>query len=327
LTVFLAIGWSFEWIVILVRPSITLMTNNGPSVAALESMLVHPFLVASTLVSWLWFGMLRAPHPWTGQRARRGWRAFALVWSAAATLSLVLVLAPLWLMGLLLRDFDPTLLWFLWMIPAFPLLPLATGLAALRVRPSPPLHCWRDRTRWLQRFAFTTVISIVVLVPLLGIYQAVQSAPPGAGTASRFLQIAAQVALVMGLIVVPLALSGLSLELLRLIAAAAACNSDTPGVGTSAIHRRAVVAATVGGVAIPAMMLLVLPLSIANADAWGARWPPLGEAVMHLLALDMGPWAVVLGFVAAVVLFWMIACFMPAFIATRSVASALQPEP
>lgn len=311
---FLALGWSFEWLLTFVGPTITL--DRG-TVVPLGSTLNTPFVITSCVIAFLWWRMTARPDPWTGHASRRSARARASVWCTLCVIALIMESAPLWVMF-------QSMGWFNWWpgpvsitVATVPLLPFAAGWAALRLMPPAPMMDARRSQRWMRRAALATLLlSTLVGVGYVGgniLFYNLNT--PGAG--APLFELIFNSTIILSAIALPLVLLGLTGTLLALGASA---RRRAP--------RRDAALIVLGAISIVLILFATLISDIASA----ARPFPSRVLLSELLAAlrdflhaqEWWPQIIVTLLFVGVVTLWVIASAAPGFVARRASKAAAE---
>lgn len=313
---FLALGWSFEWVLTIIAPTISLA--NLALTIPLAPMLNVPLLVASCVISILWWRMTTRAHPWNGAPGLRRAQMRASAWCVLCALALCVEMAPVWVMiqsATLLGWWPDDVSLVAVMVP---LLPFATGWVALRLMPPVPMKHSRHTARWMRRSAIATIaLSAALAFGYVGgrIAWSFANGTGGVVVISPALQLIFDATLMLSAVALPLALLGVWMTLLALAA------QSTRGAPHGA-PRSGALLTVIGAVAIVGMLITKLAFDIVTDGAPVAHVPALSEltAALHdfLIAPTGRPQATVALFTVGIVLLWAVAARAPGFVMRKA---------
>lgn len=337
---FQALGWAFDWRPIVTFPSIPI--GSLGYVFRFDIVLDAPFLVASVVTSGLWLWMACRHGAWSGRRASRAERAIAAVWCAAACAALVPFDLRMRVVAWVLQSLDVDA-WsgvadMLMDATNHVLLPIAAGAAALRLIPPRSLAAWRHRLRWLRRGALATIVTSAVLAIVLIVNDVIKQqvgygygsgAQPIAASTMRTIQFLHDAAFIINWVAVSVAVIGLAVALLHLLACAATLESSAfagsaPAQARS--WRRGAVAAAVGGVLVIMIMVSTIIEMIREHWMWWDHDFDSYTQVGGALVRNGWPTAqlLVMSCMTGVGLLWIVAALAPGFVVRRAIAKSMR---
>lgn len=329
LVVFLALGWSFEWIVELTPPTVT-FPGLGLTMALTDA-LNHPFFIAASAGALLWLGQEVAASPWGPRRARRLAIISAAAMSAAAMIACARLLASPWFDRILALLPDPERAdWIIFLLVVVGYSPLALACAALRSRPPSRLPHWRHRTRLISLAAF---LVIAVTAAILGAFVALNVAmrTPAGGVVQPVpppssVRLMIEVVQWLSMVAMPAALLFFAVVLLAALGGSARDAVGGASIRAALLSRRARRVLILGAIAVALVMPGTLVQRIIDFSRWGNPESSFLAAVGTVL-VDGAPrtqlW--ILAWVAAVAFLWALAVVIPSIVMRRTTRTIERP--